>query len=258
MFWSSKKDDTTAVVQEEEIVTTESAENASEVVDSSVSDDLLIISDEEENTSSVDTIDFSFDSEAKEETAISKKVSEPETLVVEEESQKASQEAEGEVNIDLGMNLTQEEAEETEAKKEAAFTLNLDTSVAEEPKETETTTETTAEINLMDLSTSDDSSTASWDDTSSGDSSMNDILAGTIAKLEARKWIIAKERETKKAHEAEIKDQIKALEEEHTNIEADLSTLNIEDKKIDSNIVELEKMKSDPVKEHNERRVAKK
>ncbi len=124
-------------------------------------------------------------------------------------------------------------AQETEEapKKEEDFSLGIDTSEDSSPEQ---------------------------DDTASSDESLNDILAGTVTKLEARKDAIAIDTAAKTSEEKTIKGKIKALEDEYATLEAEIKTLNAEAEKITANIAELEKMKLDPVKEHNAKRVVKK
>lgn len=260
------------------------------------SDDLLIISDDTSEDDTTDTIEFSFDEEssdttntvadestsdsgvkidlsdvtteeASQESPLVDTMKDTEdTVVAKEDTSDTATQTPAEWNIDLSFDLSPDATAEAEQdssiaseespKTEETFSIDLDTPTVEETPELgeeKTVSEDTAEISFMEAESSTSANdTSSWDDTS-----MNEILSGTIAKLESRKETIAKNKEDKKAHEAEIKDQIKALEDEHAAIEAELTTLANEDKKITANIAELEKMKLDPVKEHNEKRVKK-
>jgi len=55
-----------------------------------------------------------------------------------------------------------------------------------------------------------------------------------------------------------MKTQIQELQEQVQVLEAEMKSLDAESEKITANISELEKMKLDPVKEHNAKRVVKK
>jgi len=90
------------------------------------------------------------------------------------------------------------------------------------------------------------------------ESSMNDILSATIAKLVARQEVIATSKAWKATKEEDIKKQITELQSQVAELEADMKSLDNESDKITANIKELENMKLDPVKEHNSKRVTKK
>ena len=130
----------------------------------------------------------------------------------------------------------------------------------EENKETEdfsfdmgeTTDSQETEAVITDLEQAEDQSTSGGDD-----SSMNEILSATIAKLVARQEAIATDKTGKAQKEDELKAQIKNLQDQVTELEADMSELDSESNKITTNIQELEKMKLDPVKEHNNKRAKK-
>jgi len=224
-------------------------------------DDLLIIADDESSDSN-DTIEFSFDDDDSAADTLTES-SEVETQKIEET----------EISSDIKLNLSQEDIKdesdlsqentldttETETTSSAGeeFTLDFGDEVTETTEES-VAVETEASISdLGSLSLEDDSSTTSGDDTSGNDGSMNDILSATIAKLEARKVLIAWEKEAKLTHELEIKDQIKALQDEHAVIEAELTILDSESSNITANISKLENMKLDPVKDHNSKRAKK-
>ncbi len=156
--------------------------------------------------------------------------------------------------LDFGLDLTSDEVsetpeveevsvEETNTKEEISFDLGISD---------ETTGDIQEEVSVEETGTAT-GGWSTWDD-----SSMNDILSATIAKLTARKASIASQKEEKLKHEDEIKAQITALQDEHAGIEQELTGLDSESNKITANIDELEGMKMDPVKEHNAKRVAKK
>lgn len=146
---------------------------------------------------------------------------------------------------------------ETQDSTNEGFTLNFGDEVSEAREESSVVEAEDATSDLGGLSLEDDSTAVSGDDSSGDDGSMNDILSATIAKLEARKTVIAGEKEAKLTHESEIKDQIKALQDEHAEIEAELTTLDSESSNITANILKLENMKLDPVKDHNAKRAKK-
>jgi len=77
-------------------------------------------------------------------------------------------------------------------------------------------------------------------------------------KLEARKEAIATDKSGKAAQEEDMKAKILELQEQVQELEAEMKALDAESEKITTNISELEKMKLDPVKEHNAKRVVKK
>jgi len=247
-------------------------------------DDLLIIADDDH---SEDTIEFSFDEEtptnpAETETKATVTDSDVSEQVKTEEIVKESSDTTTEVTSevseptldaasetsDMSFDLFEdnkedevrvEEVSEAPENQESDFSFDLgeeETSKKEEISiESSEIQEETMEISLGDTSGDDSAITddsATWDD-----SSMNDILSATIAKLEARKSHIAESKESKLKHEDEIKAQIKALEDEHASIEAELSGLDSESDKIIANIKELENMKLDPVKDHNAKRAKK-
>jgi len=84
------------------------------------------------------------------------------------------------------------------------------------------------------------------------------ILRQNIAKLEERKSVISADSEAKKKQEDDIKAEIKKLQDKVEALEADMKNNSMESDKIVANIGELEKMKLDPVKDHNAKRIAKK
>jgi len=122
-------------------------------------------------------------------------------------------------------------------EKQDDFSLDLS------PGETlsKETSEVTAEDTLSDTS----------------GTSMNDILSATIAQLEARKNTISTEKAAKSTQEEELKKQIASLEKQVSELESEMTTLDMESDKIELNISDLEKMKLDPVKDHNAKRAKK-
>jgi len=166
-------------------------------------------------------------------------------------------------NIDLA---TEEKTEEisvesdtliTEEKQDEVVDLfgeaELETETTEEVASEETVLEDTlaleentleAESDIFggdDTSAQDDSQAG--DDTAASDDSMNTILAATIAKLEARKEVIIKDKETDKAQISDRKAQIKELEAEIAEFDETISELTAEQRKITTNVKSLEKMK---------------
>ena len=218
-------------------------------------DDLLIIADD---TSESDTwdIDFSFDfwDETDEVTTQEAKTEQTHEATTELEPEQTevweTDTVDSEEGFDLGIDLSQdsevsvENNEEVSEVEEVSFDLGL-------------TDEASAEIaGEEDVSLSGSSAWGAW--STGDDSSMNDILSATIAKLTARQTNIASQKDGKLKHEDEIKMQIQTLQNEHSTIEQELAGLDSESAKITANITELENMKLDPVKEHNAKRVAKK
>ena len=237
-------------------------------------DDLLIITEDDTSasTDATDSIEFSFDDSADEkdtsaeapmidltsednETSDISVIEEMKEEVVNEvpATEELTEVAE-EVGLDFNFDTWAEEAtvkensaeetstEETTVSEEFSFDLGEQESVSEEVAQ---------KIEAVDLSVETPV------ETNSGES-LNDILSGTIAKLEARKATIASDKSTKSWKEEEIKKQIKTLQAEVETLEADMKMLDSESDKITANIAELENMKLDPVKEHNAKRVVKK
>lgn len=92
-------------------------------------------------------------------------------------------------------------------------------------------------------------------------SNLNEILAGTIAKLTKRQEVIASDKAAKTSQVQDLKDQIAKLEEEVALHESEVESLDVENDKISKNITQLEKMKlgdEEITREHNAKRVAKK
>ena len=102
--------------------------------------------------------------------------------------------------------------------------------------------ELTEEVSMdMDIFGADDS--AAQDDSSAQDDSMDSILAQTIAKLESRKDVIIKDKESDKAQINTRKAQIKELEQEIAEFDTTIAEITAEQRKITTNIKTLEKMK---------------
>lgn len=251
-------------------------------------DDLLIIADDEQDDSN-DTIEFSFDDDSAsdtpthtaetetpkvEETEVSSDIklnlsaenTETDTQSLETSLLESSETESSDLWIDLMGSETpsletdswNQDVVETKDSADEEFTLNFGDEAIESVEETSEVEETQAATSdLGTLSLEDDSTAISGDDATWDDGSMNDILSATIAKLAARKTVIAGEKEAKLTHESEIKDQIKALQDEHTAIEAELTILDSESSNITANISKLENMKLDPVKDHNSKRAKK-
>jgi len=257
-------------------------------------DDLLIIADDDH---SEDTIEFSFDEPSVEATKeASKAVTETSEVSIENtaevESNISLETVQSETSVlDSVEKVTEAEITPKEAVSDDSFDLFEDNSAPREEASTEVkeeentlssddtgdfsfdlgesedaskqevSTEDNTKEETMKISLWEDIVEAAWSgdgSTASGDdSSMNDILSATIAKLEARKTHIAEAKTKKLKHEDEIKSQIKALEAEHASIEAELTGLDSESDKIVANITELENMKLDPVKDHNSKRAKK-
>lgn len=257
-------------------------------------DDLLIIADDSSSDSS-DDITFSFDitdeddtkdvaSEAQvksEDTSIEindvTPVVEDTTPVIEEvhidmwEEVSAAKEENTWIELETSEESSKEETPKIEMStpevsesSDADFSLNLDLSAGdaevtqEEAPKAETLSEDFSlglgwEEVIQEVIPAQEGETQA----TSGES-LNDILAGTIAKLEARKDVIAADKATKTQKEEDIKAQIKKLEEEYAELESEMKTLDSESEKIAANITQLEGMKLDPVKEHNAKRIAKK
>jgi len=215
-------------------------------------DDLLIISEDDTSSNSKWDIEFSFDfweDSSKKEEVSEVKI---EDLVVSEESSVSPEEETA--NIDLWVSLDGWK-EKVEASPMEKSTETADTSGEEEfsfdlggaPENQ------TEEVVVADIEPVWDESTSLWDN-----SSMNDILAGTVAQLTARKEAIATTKWGKAQQEEEIKAQIKELQAQVKELESDMSMLDNESDKITANIAQLEEMKLNPVKEHNAKRATKK
>lgn len=249
-------------------------------------DDLLIIADDSSSDSS-DDITFSFDITDEDDTKeaapeaqmesedMSVEISdvtpvvEDTTSVIEEVSE--AKEESTWIDIEISEESSKEETPKIEVEtpevsesSDADFSLNLDLSAGEaevtqeETSKAETPSEDFSlglggEEVVQEVVPSQEGETQSQ----SGES-LNDILAGTIAKLEARKDAIAADKATKTQKEEDIKSQIKKLEEEYAELESEMKALDSESEKIAANITQLDGMKLDPVKEHNAKRVAKK
>ena len=88
-----------------------------------------------------------------------------------------------------------------------------------------------------------DDSSAQDDSVATDEQSMDQILAGTIAKLESRKALIIADKEADKAQIADRKAQIKELETEIAEFEGTIKELGNEQRSITNNVKSLEKMK---------------
>ncbi|MDA9128999.1 hypothetical protein N9J72_00800 [Candidatus Gracilibacteria bacterium] len=232
-------------------------------------DDLLIISDDTGDSNS-DEIDFSFDfgdetdtTEAvieKEESSVQPEVKD-EVIKTEPEVAKVEESIQTEEALDFGLDFSEDTSSETQVDSdiniqdestEQAEETSFDLGLVEEKGYTADTTET------VEVSEENSTFTGSGGASTGDDSSMNEILSATIAKLSSRKTSIASQKETKLKQEDEIQSQIQKLQSDHETIEQELAGLDNEADKITKNIQELENMKLDPIKEHNAKRVAKK
>ena len=110
----------------------------------------------------------------------------------------------------------------------------------------------------MEISSQAGASSSSGDDSTMQDDSMNDILAETILKLEARAQAIAGEKSEKLSQISDLEAKIQALQDEQADHKLEVKNLESESEKITANITKLEEMKLDPVKEHNAKRSVKK
>ena len=164
---------------------------------------------------------------------------------------------------------------ETESSKEDASDFSFDLTTEEsseevvEVKEEETAPSADLDFGGFDLTTTQESMWTAHDDPTwiaevatavTATASMNSILEDTVAKLEARKDAIADEKSGKTAKVADLKAEIKKLEDEVLNLEGEVEGLDEEAEKITANIDGLQDMKlwnEDAVKEHNSNRVMK-
>lgn len=241
-------------------------------------DDLLIITDEDNSSDSTGDIEFSFDfgddSSSHKET--------PENSEVPVDTGEAKAEATLESLAEMSASQDTPEISSAMTDETSENISELDTSVQaiETPvdedfsfdiSDTNTETQTPAKIDQESTMNLDESNllegAALTEETSSqeestlntnSESSMNEILSATIAKLASRQDVIATSKAWKATKEEEIKAQIKELQSQVSELEADMKELDTESDKITANISELEKMKLDPVKEHNTKRVTKK
>jgi len=244
-------------------------------------DDLLIIADDDSTSDSNNDIEFSFDfgeDTPKKESASDTQI---EDSSISEESVVAL-EAEEIKTPDLEIAADEKAEEITEVVSEVTPDISAETDVEsgsvdlwmsldgleekveeskiEENKETEdfsfdmgeTTDSQETEAVITELEQAENQSTSGGND-----SSMNDILAATIAKLASRKDAIATTKSGKAKKEEEIKVQIKDLQALVKELEDEMKALDTESDKITANISQLEDMKLDPVKEHNNKRVKK-
>lgn len=242
-------------------------------------DDLLIISDDS-NDSTTWEIEFNFDfdesssvdsrkEEVKEKADSTNHSADLEILdevdtelEIVENSEKNQSEAKSNedtvANISIDLGSFENEGEDTisETKVETGstdesnvveedFSFGFDDTVKTE--EVSNKEETTANEAVMETV-----------DTAVEKEDLNSILSATILKLETRKQSIQTERWGKSSKVQDIKSQIEALQKQVEELEAEMRTLDMEEEKITSNISELEKMKLDPVKNHNSKRVSKK
>jgi len=232
-------------------------------------EDLLIISDEDSSSDSSSDIEFSFDfwndtgwSDSQDDTNKSEVETDAEQVsneVMDSSVDNTTQEQDlsSQANItetswstiDLGIEETVKNQPEVDSALENSqwedFSFDL---TSEEVKPAESVSESVTDINA---------SVASVSGTTESDSSMNDILSGTIAKLTSRQDAIATDKSQKAQKEDELKAQITKLESQVTELEADMAALDSESEKITANISKLESMKLDPVKDHNEKRMKK-
>lgn len=172
-----------------------------------------------------------------------------------------------EVSEEMVVEETEEAKEETEQMtSDFSFDLTTDETVSEAIDIKEEVVAESADLDFggFDLTSDDNVSdtspmveaatAATWV------ASMNSILEDTVAKLEARKEAIAGEKSGKTAKVAELKAEIKKLEEEVLSLEWEIEGLDEEATKISSNIDSLQDMKlggEDIAKEHNSNRVKK-
>lgn len=220
-------------------------------------DDLLIIEDDSKNESSGD-IEFSFDfgdqstpeatkaSATQQETkAASVETSSTDTMESPEEALAALEKPE--VHLDVAAESVETQTPVVEEQTEATLAEDFSFDLTEQ--ETPAAQDTTSEI--PETADTDIMGTA---ENVSSESSMNDILSATIAKLTLRQENIAKDKSWKTSQEEDLKTQIQELQDKVSQLESDMEMLSSEDEKITANIEELEKMKLNPVKEHNSKR----
>ena len=197
------------------------------------------------------------------------------SLELDDATEEVSEVAEEEIILTLDNEETAEivveesKEWETESSKEDASDFSFDLTTEEsseevlEVKEEETASSADLDFGGFDLS-SDWEAESTWTTevavTVAATASMNSILEDTVAKLEARKDAIADEKSGKTAKVADLKAEIKKLEDEVLNLEGEVEGLDEEAEKITANIDGLQDMKlwnEDAVKEHNSNRVMK-
>jgi len=236
-------------------------------------DDLLIIEEDTSSDTASDTIEFSFDTEddafsSTDEIVIDVTDEKTQDTGVSEDSPVSVLEISPEIDTatatpeDMTISFEiPESASPVEASSEKAeeikvaedFSFNLD--MWSEASETIPETSVTSPIEEV---ISEPTSALPVETVSAQEESLNDILTATIVKLEARKEAIATDKSGKAAQEEDMKAKILELQEQVQELEAEMKALDAESEKITTNISELEKMKLDPVKEHNAKRVVKK
>ncbi len=215
-------------------------------------DDLLIIDDDTDTSSS--EIEFSFDptDEAKDEISSNEDISvhlgtekiADSTL---SELREDTMETEQESSINLGVDF-QKDSEEKSPQNPSKELKNQEEDFSFD-----------LGIWEKDTSTGEENTWTEWKTLAiKSDESLNDIMSATITKLQKRQESIVSDISSKRDEETAIKEKIKKLQLQVKEIEADIAMLDTESRKITSNISDLEKMKLDPVKEHNAKRVVKK
>lgn len=224
-------------------------------------EDLLIIADDNEASNDSGDIEFSFDfggDAHKKEEAKTEEVITSETKI----------ETLPESDLGISFDMWEEKIEETkieeskietgEVKAEEDFSFDLGIADASTDGIQKSEEKIEEKIEITDTVKSTQAEEITETSTTSDETSMNAILSGTIAKLQARQDVIANDKSGKTSKEEEIKAQIKELQAQVKDLEAEMKALDSESNKITANIAELENMKLDPVKEHNAKRVAKK
>lgn len=237
-------------------------------------EDLLIIQDE--NDSSDESLNFNIDFEDEKKS--------PET-VIEDIWDSTTDDSNQEETFEIEL-----EDDTTTTEKQEEDTVDVQEQEVLEDSQAKDNTDEDFEISLDDESTQEDiivPENEQWDlsenslltdegslniiesendsiiqDTIEQDTSkvedLNDILAWTISKLTSRKKSIQDDTSSKQSKVEDLKEEIEKLENQVSEIEAQITALWLESDKIDSNISQLEDMKLDPVKEHNAKRVTKK
>lgn len=228
-------------------------------------DDLLIISEDDASSNSKDDIEFSFDfgEETSSSTSDVEKSHIAETQLSEEKIKETSQDVSEEIiqtetqisNSDLENTVKKTMTPDSNEKDVVDFSFDLGDSSGQESdiSDSESIDSSNKEVAILD-----NTAWSSQDLEVSNESSMNDILSATIAKLLARQEVIATSKAWKATKEEDIKKQITELQSQVAELEVDMKSLDNESDKIAANIKELENMKLDPVKEHNSKRVTKK
>lgn len=231
-------------------------------------DDLLIIADEESSSDSSGDIEFSFDFGDTETSSTSDTNWDVMNSQEEISSQTQQWDSKSEEILDISLdesntwddsNSFAEKSKQEisshweEKKQDEDFSFDLTDTSSPEILENEDLS------SKVDIQWDSPETPASIDDVAIvTEDSMNDILSATIAKLAARKEVIAVSKADKVKKEEEIKAQIADLQSQVSQLEAEMKDLDIESDKITANIAELENMKLDPVKEHNTKRSVKK